>query len=54
MTIKRNIYVCVECQSQYEPVRAQQRFCTEKCRYKFHNRIKLGKLRFAEEKGYEK
>lgn len=44
-----NIFTCAECFIKYEPVKSQQKFCSSKCRYDFHNKIKRLKLRFANE-----
>lgn len=37
--------LCRNCQREFEPIRKWQTFCTEKCRYDYHNDKKLKEIR---------
>lgn len=36
--------LCLECKTDFKPIRTNQRFCCLKCKDKYHNREKMGGL----------
>lgn len=51
----RQQYTCKEetCQREFTRTRSTQEFCCDHCRFMWHNRVKMQKLKYADEKGFD-
>lgn len=43
---------CKECKRSFERLRTSQQFCCDQCRSDYHNRVKMEKVRFADDSGF--